>query len=303
MQDIYAALMGEPVSEEEKMQALARKLATQRSMGQTGQILGGRMLEKPSAQMIGAADKSALEMANFAEQKRNQEQNAMMAEEARIAAAKQDELQRQFTAGEKAKDRALSMALEQMQQAGANQRASSDDAKAEAAAKKELDRYTRMYGQEREKVGLPDMQSYITDADKVLSKYEGKSIPGIGVMDFSSKFTQEGSDVRQAVGAVRNALLKALSGAAVTESEAQRLEDQMFGPFATEKSFRNGWTTLKNAISAKEKNIDQSYDPLIVETYRSRNPSAKSAGAPASGGESGELSFEEFKRRRAAGEL
>jgi hypothetical protein len=107
MQDIYAAMMGEPISEEEKMQALARKLAVQRSVGQTGQILGGRMLQAPAAQMINAADESAAKLAGYSARKRElmaQEQMARMNDEAQAKAA---ELDRQFRANEAAKERAF----------------------------------------------------------------------------------------------------------------------------------------------------------------------------------------------------
>jgi hypothetical protein len=125
MEDIYAALMGEPISEEEKMRALARKMAVQRSMGQTGQILGGRLLDKPSSQMINTADESAGKLAGFAARKREltaQEAMARMNDEAR---ARENALDR----ADNDKERALRLALERMQQSGANSRAAMDGGK------------------------------------------------------------------------------------------------------------------------------------------------------------------------------
>lgn len=299
MQDIYSAIVGAPPSEQEKIEALARKLRGRQMIGQLGMLTGDKVLA-PMGQNIAAETQGQAEKIGGYQARRReleaQEQMARMNDEAQMARQLQEQ---GFNAGERALDRALQRELEQLQQAGQDRRATAAETKADAAMKRDLDRYVERYGKERERVGLPDMQSYINTADKVLSKYEGKSLPGIGFMDFTSRTSQAGSEVRQAVQAVQNALLKALSGAAVTQSEADRLEAQMFGPLATEQSFRAGWNSLKAAIAAKEQNIDQSYDPLVVETYRSRAPKASgSAGAA-----EGEISFEEFKRRRAAGEL
>lgn len=299
--DIYSAIIGEPPTEQEKLDALAKKLRNQQLIGQLGTLTGDKVLAPMGAGMVEQSGEQAKTIGGYQARRREldrQEQMARMNDEAQMAR----QLQRQeFDAGQNALQRALQRELEQMQQEGANARSTSADAKAEAATKKDLDRYVERYGKEREKVGLPAMRSYITTADTVLSKYEGKSLPGIGFLDFSSRTSQEGSEVRQAVQAVQNALLKALSGAAVTQSEADRLQSQMFGPLATEASFKAGWNALKAAIDAQEQNIDKSYDPLVVETYQSRGK--KDTGAGAAAAPPGEMSFEEFKRRRAAGEL
>ena len=305
MQDIYAAIVGEPPTEQEKLATLAKKLRDQQMIGQLGTLTGDKVLAPMGAGMVEQAGEQAKTLGGYQARRREldrQEAMARMNDEAQMAR----QLQRQeFDAGQNALQRALQLELEKMQQEGANSRATSAEAKAEAATKKELDRYVERYGKERDKAGLPELNKGIEQVDTWLNQYEGKAIPGIGFMDFSKYTSEEGSQIRQAVQAVENTILRALSGAAVTESEAARLKTQMFGPRATEASFLAGWSSLKERIAAKEANIDQSYDPMVVETFHSRGKkdTGAGAGAGAAAAPEGEISFEEFKRRRAAGEL
>lgn len=273
MEDIYSALVGEPVSDREKLAMLAQKLRKQQQIGQLGQITGDRVLAPMGAGIMKNTNDIAERLGQQGSTDRWRKTQDAMNERSVLARAAEAEENRKFTAGQNALERALRRELEGMRQ--------SKDAKTEAAAKKDLARYVERYGKEIGKAELPAMESYITDADKILGQYDGKDLPGIGFMDFSSKYSQEGSSTRQAVQAVQNALLKALSGAAVTQSEFERLEKQMFGPLATEESFRQGWAGLKAAVAAKRMNIEKSYDPLVIEAYNAHEKGSLLGGGGA----------------------
>lgn len=277
MEDIYAALIGEPVSDREKLALLAESLRKRQEIGQLGQITGDRVLSPIGSGIVKNVNDVAERIGQQSSTDRWRKTQADMNQQSLLARAREAELDRKMRMSEGALDRANRLAIENMRQSADSKAA----AKAEAALKKDLARYTERYGKELSKAEIPTMTSYINTADTILSQYDGKSIPGIGFMDVTDRTTQAGSSVRQAVQAVQNTLLKALSGAAVTQSEADRLEKQMFGPLATEESFRQGWASLKAAVAAKKSNIDKSYDPLVLDAYEAhgRGESSGSLGS------------------------
>jgi hypothetical protein len=290
MVDIYSALIGEPPTDQEKLKALAEKLRGRSMIGQLGQITGDKVLAPMGAGISKQTEDQAGQIGQWTANIRNRAANAQLARDSQAARAAEGALDREFTGQQNALQRALQLELEKMQQG----RYASADAKAEAANKKDLDKYAERYGKEIGKAELPALESYISDADAILSKYDGKSIPGIGFMDFKARMTQEGSDARQGVQAVQNAMLKALSGAAVTESEAERLQTQMFGPLATEESFRKGWASLKRATQSRRENIERAYPTEALELYESRGKKPGGAAAPASKNPEDYATYEEY---------
>jgi hypothetical protein len=169
--DIYAAMMGEPPSEEEKLQALSRQLRARQQIGQTGQILGGRLLKQPSAQILGDVNEQVGKMSALGARKREltaQEEMARMndAEQAKAAA-----LDREFRAGESEKERAFRA------QENAQQRALS---RSLAAMKEKEPEYRKFSSKDIQ--GLSEKKEEIDYLDSVVSnfkpEYAGLGVPG-----------------------------------------------------------------------------------------------------------------------------
>jgi hypothetical protein len=267
MIDIYSAMIGEPPTDREKIAALADKLRGRNMLGSLGQLTGDKVLAPLGKGISAETEDQAEKIANrgiVSQQLDRADNLAKMKDEYELGRLGKEQ---DFNRGEHALDRALQLELERMQQAGLNARDKDKVDKEAAKAKKTLEGFRVRFSTQLDKAGLPELESYIGSANKVLDLYKDKAIPGIGIMDYSGKFSQEGSNVRQAIQAVKNTLLKARSGAAVTEPEADRLEQEMFGPLATEKSFRQGWANLQAAIAAKRVNIESGYDPEVIESY------------------------------------
>jgi hypothetical protein len=293
--DIYQALIGEPPTEQEKLAAIATKLRGQRRTGNTAAILGGRFLGEHGENRVKQADVIAEQIGQMGStnrwRKTQDEMNQRNLEQGKYEFGEQLK--------EKAKDRQLQLTLEAMQQRGANSRSAMSSG--DGLSQKDLAKARWQYGKALDATGLPALEQGVGDVNKVLAPYEGKNIPGIfpgrGFVP-GLAMGEEGRTVNTAIQGVRNILLKARSGGAVTEDEGKRLEDELFGVGATDKSFREGWQFLQNKISAQRNSLDAGAGQDIVDSYRSeRDKLAAPAGAPTSAAPTGRRrpSFEEWQ--------
>lgn len=125
MQDIYAAIVGEPPTEQEKLATLAKKLRNQQLVGQLGALTGDKVLS-PMGQGIGKqVEEQAQTIGGYQARRRELDAQEAMRAASALERAKEAELNRahdldllareqSFQAAQKAQDRALRKALEAM---------------------------------------------------------------------------------------------------------------------------------------------------------------------------------------------
>lgn len=134
----------------------------------------------------------------------------------------------------------------------------------------------------------PDMQRLLNAAG------QKGDIAGAGILGSRAPgflLDQEGIQNRQAAMRVASALLREVSGAAVTPQEAQRfMEGRGLGPGATEAQFRSGARSLANELAARLRAKQGKYRPELVNVLRSRGgftadqlPAAKDAATVQTG--------------------
>lgn len=276
MQDIYAAIVGEPPTEQEKIEALARKLRGQQMVGQLGMLTGDKVLAPMGQRQVDQAGDQAAKIANRA-LVRDQMAGAAAS---RAQQAEQFAKEQEFTAQQNALERAMRLELERMQQVGADARDKKVTDRLDAAEKKELDRYTRALQSDIDKSNIPFLDSAFKDLETALSPFVDpatgkpkKDVPGIGATSLAPMGTlsAEGRPVRQAVANVRNQFLKMASGAAVTNPEAARLYEQIAMQLGgSDEDVLRGLESLKQMRDSAKSNIYAGYDPLVVETYENR---------------------------------
>ena len=140
-----------------------------------------------------------------------------------------------------------------------------------AQAGKEARTAKRNLSRELIKANIPEMNQDMIAVDKILKKYEGKDLPGVGrvMSGVSPKLLgEDAQEVRTTVAMMESILLKALSGAAVTDPEYRRFEKAFaLGLGFSEKNFLKAWGRLKERIQAKEAAIMSGYEPEIQEAY------------------------------------
>lgn len=131
-----------------------------------------------------------------------------------------------------------------------------------------------------EKSGIVERTRAMKDIENFLSdKYDSTlenpkkdiDIEGIGVMGgFRPDFLTDEEDVsfRQNVQGLANQLLKARSGAAVTDQEYRRfLKEVGSGNFSTEQNLMDGLKKMKRDIADQTANITQSYGKDVRKEY------------------------------------
>jgi len=158
------------------------------------------------------------------------------------------------------------------------------------AQQKALDRGVADLSKRLEKAAIPDLKTGIEKIDEELAPYlkAGGGLPGVGYgSNIGPAFTKDGRRMQARVAKIRNMILKARSGGAVTPQEADRLMQEFaLGAFNSDEEFLASWADFKDSITAGERNIYGGYDSMIVEQYEmnmrdlgAEDPAAAEAGA------------------------
>jgi hypothetical protein len=139
-------------------------------------------------------------------------------------------------------------------------------------------------GKEIEKAGIAELYSLKTQTDKVFAPYKATledplggspDIPGIGQMDlgklaatlFPSVASKESIINNNVIQNYKNAIIKLRSGAAVSESEAERLNNELG---KDEISIYNAIKTINNIGVEHEKFLLAQYSKPVRDAYKQR---------------------------------
>jgi hypothetical protein len=130
--------------------------------------------------------------------------------------------------------------------------------------------------------GVTDLESSIDIADKVVMNYfdpntgvrKSNDIPGYGAATSilpNVALSAEGKQLRGVLASVRNKILKARSGAAVTDPEMMRLAEELGTAMGqTEEEMIQAYVNVKKALSHVKGGIMAGFAPEVVENYESR---------------------------------
>jgi hypothetical protein len=121
--------------------------------------------------------------------------------------------------------------------------------------------------------GLAELGTVGKDILSKINLDSEDDIPGAGMTGFLPDFlvSQEGKDVRQSVGALRNIILKARSGGAVTPQEAARFEEELgIGAKRTDAQLRTGLKSVLGQLNAKKKGLLAGFDDSTRNEFSNR---------------------------------
>jgi len=167
---------------------------------------------------------------------------------------------------------------------------------AAATAKKEAanDKAVTKFSDTLQKEGIPDLDKAIGDAEGAVGRYKPGEVPGVGPLKGALPafmMSDEGKDVRSALAAVRNIVLNARSGAAVTDQELRRLVEEIgTGAGMTETDARRGLKRIRDRFEVVKRNAAAGVSDDVLNTYRERGGLAitrgtgQTAAAPAAAG-------------------
>ena len=115
------------------------------------------------------------------------------------------------------------------------------------------------------------MRPYMDTNTGELKKSGIKGIPGAGRSRIFDSLTSDARQVNQVFSALKNKLLKARSGAAVTSNELDRIEMELGqGVWATDEDFARGIMLLKDYQEVLENHIYGGYSDDVISTFKAR---------------------------------
>ncbi len=233
--------------------ALSDGLRRRREIGQLGQLTGDEVLMPFGKQLSLSADREVLKEMDRADK----------------------QSQRQLTSGyydfQKAQaGLAQTMALRKQDEVERHNKAM--EGRVNAALQKTLDRDVQKLSGNITKAMLPDLQAGIAQIDDELRPYieSNSGLPGMGGLSNLGDwaFTEGGRAMKARVAKIRNMILKARSGGAVTPSEATRLLTEFsLGVMNTDEDFLRSWVDFKEQIARGEQNIYAGFTDEVKDTY------------------------------------
>lgn len=144
----------------------------------------------------------------------------------------------------------------------------------EAAAAKTRDQATQKYSAALEKAGIPEFHSALGGVEQTLQQYKAGELPGYGRFLGAvpnAALPTEHQIVRSNMATAANTLLKARSGAAVTDSELRRfLTEVGQGVGMDEATLRNGWANVRKFFDKKRYSIAAGFAPEVHESFLER---------------------------------
>ncbi len=248
-------------------QASARASAKPIQLGQSGFMAGGQFAPNPAflqenlekrAQARGLQNERALQAAQLQQER---------LEAQRIQAEENRNLRRQLAADANA-NRILLAGMRNTDKADA------EAEKKAAKVDKELGDQVFKLSNNLEKAGASEFGEAMTLVQETLGKYKPGTLPGFGrlgslVPDVMS--SDEIQMIRSNMQQAANILLKARSGAAVTNSEMQRfLREVAQGKGMSEAALRKGWDNVARTYGADLNNIMVGVSPEAVKLYEDR---------------------------------
>ena len=131
------------------------------------------------------------------------------------------------------------------------------------------------------KTGITEVYKSLQNLDQTIpGGIDGKEdIPGVGGLSNAPDFllSSEGKKVRLYVAGVRNSILKARSGGAVTPEEADRLLEELgLGITKTDEQLRIGLRNVRDTLKSKIQNIENGATEEAVAIWKGKKDSIHS---------------------------
>lgn len=146
--------------------------------------------------------------------------------------------------------------------------------RADAKKAEGTDKAVTKFSDTLQKEGIPELEKAIGAAEGTLGRYPVGSVPGIGPWKNAlpaAAMSDEGKGVRQDLAAIRNIVLNARSGAAVTDQELRRLVEEIgSGIGMSEGDIRRGLTRIRERFDQVKANAAAGVTDDVLETYQQR---------------------------------
>ena len=138
----------------------------------------------------------------------------------------------------------------------------------------DIDRKVTRYSETLQKHGIPEFEDSLANLEGVFAEYDKGKVPGVGKavgMLPAWMQGQEAERVNQAIAEVKNVLLKARSGAAVTDSELRRFVEELgTGGLRSEETVRLAVERIRKRFNDVKANAAAGVSDEVKNTYEER---------------------------------
>ncbi len=118
------------------------------------------------------------------------------------------------------------------------------------------------------KADLSDLDTALNEAENMFAKYGDKDVPGLSELNILERQTKEGSDNSGRVKGVFNILAKLRSGAAITESEAERFTQEISSAkVVTDEMWKDWIDRIRTLVENKKQEIFAGEREDVKEQY------------------------------------
>ena len=202
----------------------------------------------------------------------DRQQTGMELQAQRLQAAKELQAQRDQAALERSREAgALRATIAAM---GRGNAAADAANKAAEKASKDLDTGVARFSGTIEKAAASEFNAALDIVDATLSAYEPGKLPGFGRIEGAVPnmfLGDEAQKTRSNMQQAANILLKARSGAAVTNPEMLRfLTEVAQGAGMSEDAMRNGWDNVRRTFGGRVQNLLTGASPEVYDEYLKR---------------------------------
>lgn len=283
--DAYEALISGGLPDAEQAKVLAAKLRGQDNRATLAMLSGDKVLApygKQAAQQVqtqgaGLSRARAIIENRQSEERRHAETQQRLKEQAdaqrELTESRYQQLNQQHADSLAMQGRGQDATLD-----AAEMRIKLAQQKVDAAADKDLQSKSWKLASKLQSEGVIDLEGAVGELQATLAKYKGKDLPGIGPVDnvlHSSLMGKEGKEVRRQLAAVRNLVLKARSGAAVTDPEMRRLAEELeLSIGKSDEDLIAAFNALANRLTLVKNNLLGGAGPEVAEYY-TRNVDAR----------------------------
>jgi len=114
---------------------------------------------------------------------------------------------------------------------------------------------------------IPSLETAISEMEGLIDEFQGRNLPGINPAE-KLMMDEDSKRVRSAFARLQNTVLKERSGAAVTNPEFERLQEEIRGAIApTDKDIIRWTARLREEIEADKQNIFAGYGESVHQSY------------------------------------
>jgi len=296
----YELLLGNPPTDEDQIRAAAARLRGTDQRSVLAMLSGDRILAPIGQEQMRATQgtarglakaRQALEERNARKSMFDQEwkMRQQLAEEDRVARSKEAAANRAFQYSQLAAQQEnwkaqneTEAAWREAQAQALRDKYAEEERKLAAKDEKLINDETRRLSFKLVDEGITDLESSIDIADKEVSKYFDPNtgqrkvgdIPGYGGVDSTlpnALLGEDGKRLRNVLASVRNKILKARSGAAVTDPEMMRLAEELGTAMGqTEEEMIQAYVNVRKALDHVKGGVYAGFAPEVAEMYESR---------------------------------